>query len=616
VKENVLRRRFNAGEKHSINRNAVYFSFLSLLLFSASFCPGASNNGCPTVQLNDWKFYFAGKDSSLSYVYYDSTRRYQDAAVPHMFPCAGKNNEPRQGFGWYYRVLDVPASSSDKDVFLCFEGVALRSKVFVNGVFAGASDYAYLPFKINLTPFFRAGTALHLAVMVDNRLLDGSLPDTRARGWWNYGGLIREVSLRFVSRLRIDGVRVLTFYHAQDTFDLSLRLSPPQERWDSVSLVFSAADTPSCVFNASLRGTDTVLRIGGVRAWTPESPVLYRFAFVPHFKGRPGDTMRLQRGFCQLTARGSRLFLNGNPCFLRGMSRHDVLGGRGPLLTREERRSDLCDMKAMGVNFLRIAHFPQHRDVYELCDSLGLLVMDEIPAWKSRAAFLGSKRGSAYGAGYVRAMVEAHGNYACVCLWSVGNQLASYKTALADYVGAAAGEAKRVDPSRPVTYCSYYYLWDKAFSRVDVIAVNEYFGWELASLDMLGPMIDKIHKDWPDKPVLVSEFGAQTKPGLRNPAAKLAGAVKSMLTKDLSEDHHQLFLRSHMDSIWTRRAFVGGMVVWSYNDYMSYLNKARTDDMPVGLNACGVVTRDRGKKLSWEIVRQRYDFFRKQFVNR
>jgi hypothetical protein len=71
-----------------------------------------------------------------------------------------------------------------------------------------------------------------------------------------------------------------------------------------------------------------------------------------------------------------------------------------------------------------------------------------------------------------------------------------------------------------------------------------------------------------------------------------------------------------MDSIWTRRAFVGGMVVWSYNDYMSYLNKARTDDMPVGLNACGVVTRDRGKKLSWEIVRQRYDFFRKQFVNR
>ena len=71
-----------------------------------------------------------------------------------------------------------------------------------------------------------------------------------------------------------------------------------------------------------------------------------------------------------------------------------------------------------------------------------------------------------------------------------------------------------------------------------------------------------------------------------------------------------------MDTIWTRRAFVGGMVVWSYNDYMSYMNKARTADMPVGLNACGMVTRDREKKLSWEIVRQRYDFFRKQFAER
>jgi beta-galactosidase/beta-glucuronidase len=566
--------------------------------------------------LNDWKFYFARKDSSVSSIHYDSTRQYKDAAVPHTFPREGKNNEPGQGFGWYYRDLVVPASSAGKDAFLCFDGVALRAKIFVNGVIAGASDYAYLPFTINLTPFCHAGTRLRLAVMVDNRLLDGKLPDTRARGWWNYGGLISDVSLRLVSRLRIDDVRLLTLYHAKDSFDLSLRLSPPVNKWDSVSLTFSAADMPGRIFKASIKGTDTVLRIGGILSWTPESPVLYRFAFVPHFNGRPGDTMRMQRGFCQLSARDSGIYLNGNPYFLRGMGRIDVLGSKGPLLTREERRADLCDMKAMGVNFMRVVHFPQHRDIYELCDSLGILIMDEIPAWKSKAAFLGSTQGRAYGAGYVRAMIKAHGNYTCVCLWSVGNQLDSYKTALADYVSAAAGEAKKLDPSRPVTYCSYYYLWDKAFSYVDVVAVNEYFGWELASLGMLGPMLDKIHKDWPDKPVLVSEFGVQSKIGLKNPAAHLAGVVKSMVTKDLSEDHHQLFLRSHMDTIWTRRAFVGGMVVWSYNDYMSYLNKARTADMPVGLNACGMVTRDREKKLSWEIMRQRYDFFRAQFTER
>jgi len=501
-------------------------------------------------------------------------------------------------------------------VFLRFEGVALRSKIFVNGVIAGKSAFAFLPFKINLTPFLSGTTKVHLSVMVDNRLLDNSLPDTRARGWWNYGGLIREVSLSLESKVRIDDVRVFTFYHTTDIFDLSVHLSLPENTWDSVSMVISDAQTPSPVFKASLFGTDTVLRIRGVKPWFPESPKLYGFAFVPHCAGRSGDTLRLKRGFCQLTARDSGFFLNGNPCFLRGMGRLDDLGGKGPLLTRDERRADLCDMKAMNVNFLRVVHFPQHRDVYELCDSLGMLVMDEIPAWKSRAAFLGSPQGRAYGAAYARAMVEAHGNHACVCMWSVGNQLDSYKTALADYVSAAAGEVKKTDPSRPVTYCSYYYLWDKSFSHVDAISINEYFGWELASLGMLGPMLDKIHKDWPHKPVLVSEFGVQSKIGLKNDKAKLAGAVKSMVTKDLSEDHHRLFLQSHMDTIWTRRAFTGGMVLWSYNDYMSYMNKTRTADMPAGINACGMVTRDRERKTAWETVRQRYDLFKNQFVEK
>jgi hypothetical protein len=133
---------------------------------------------------------------------------------------------------------------------------------------------------------------------------------------------------------------------------------------------------------------------------------------------------------------------------------------------------------------------------------------------------------------------------------------------------------------------------------------------------MLGPMLDRIHKDWPEKPVLVSEFGAQSKFGLKNPSARLAGPVKSLMSKDLSEDHIRLFLQSHMDTIWTRRGFVDGMVIWAYNDYMSYQNKARTGDMPAGLNACGVVTIDRQKKSSWETVRRRYDLFGRHFTEK
>jgi beta-galactosidase len=181
---------------------------------------------------------------------------------------------------------------------------------------------------------------------------------------------------------------------------------------------------------------------------------------------------------------------------------------------------------------------------------------------------------------------------------------------VAEYVDSVARETRRADPSRLVTYCSYYYLWDKGFPHVDVISINEYFGWELGSLPVLSKMLDNIHRDWPHKPLIVSELGAQAHYGMHNPQPQLAGIVRSVLSKDLSEEHQALYLQSHMDTIWNRRAFINGMVVWGYADYRSGLNKARTSDMPPGLNACGIVTEDRKSKLSYEAVKERFGIFR------
>ena len=298
--------------------------------------------------------------------------------------------------------------------------------------------------------------------------------------------------------------------------------------------------------------------------------------------------LTINRIICEVWRGTILLFLDGRP------------------LSREQRLADLADIKSMGANFLRIAHFPQHRDIYELCDSIGLLVMDEIPAWKTNPKFLGSKAGREYGGTYMREMVAAHGNYTSLVIWSIGNQFKSYKTSVADFVGAVVSVVKQVDPSRLVTFCSYYYMWDKAFKSVDIIAINEYFGWELASLDMLPPMLDKIHKEWPDKPVIVSELGAQAQLGLRNGEPKLAGPIKSMLVKDISEDHQALFIAAHMDSIRSRHMFVNGMVVWDYNDYMANLNKKHAPGTPQGLNSCGIVTVNRERKLSYNVIRERY----------
>jgi beta-glucuronidase len=590
----------------------VVLLFLLIPLSLYSFSDSVGSNA--VLLDNSWEFFFAGKDSSTAYAHSGAASSLETVAVPHMFPQKGANKVPAQGFGWYFLNMEIPRSYFNKDVFLDFEGVCLRSEVFVDGVPAGGCAFAYVPFKVNLTPFLQGKAKIRLAIRIDNRLLPRQIPDINAKGWWMYGGLIRQVYLSARPKHRIDNVAIRTIYYARDTFDLLLALRPAQVRWDSVVLTITALDKQLPQYKATINETDTVLRIGRIREWTPESPYRYVFLMIPFFNGTAGDTLRLLRGFCQLTTRKAKLYLNGNPCYLRGMGRHDVLDNKGPLLTREERLRDLVDMKSLGVNFLRVAHFPQHRDIYELCDSLGLLVMDEIPAWKTDARFLGSKVGKSNGAAYIQNLIAAHGNYTCVCLWSLGNQFASYKTSVADYVGAVSAEVKKIDPSRLRTFCSYYYFWDKAFLLVDVIAVNEYFGWELASLGMLGPMLDRINKDWPDKPVLVSELGAQAQWGLRKPHPKLAGAVTSIFSKDLSEDHQALFIQAHMDTIWGKRAYVNGMVVWAYADYMTYQNKARTAAMPAGLNGCGIVTGARTKKLSYAVVKNRYTAFHDRFA--
>ncbi|MBN1127624.1 MAG: hypothetical protein JXA71_01465 [Chitinispirillaceae bacterium] len=584
-----------------------------LALVALLFCVPGVSDAFQVPLADGWRFYFAGNDTAAC-SRRDTFPAGPAVSLPHVFPAADTSGRPIEGVGWYFRDLPMVSAYAGKSLFLDCGGACLRADVFVNGKPAGKSAFPYLPFRVDLTPVLPKKGSVRLAIRVDNRLREREVPDTRANGWWMHGGLDREVALSVLPKARIDGASVRTVHHSGDTFDLHINLAhAAPAMWDSVTIALAELRGGRPLFTARMSGTDTVLCLGGLRAWSPESPDRYRITLVPYFKGTPGDTVRLLRGFCQLTAQGPRLFLNGKPVYLRGMGRHDFLGVKGPLLTRQERLRDLLDLKALGVNFLRIAHFPQHRDVYELCDSLGILVMDEMPAWKTDAAFLGSSEGRAYGAAYMRALVKAHGNHTGICLWSIGNQFASYKDPVARFAESATRATKTADPSRLVTYCSYYYLWDKGFPHVDVISLNEYFGWELGSLPLVSLMLDKVHCDWPGKPLIVSEFGAQAGFGIRNPQPQLAGVFKSVLAKDLSEEHQALYLQSHIDTIWSRRSFVNGMVVWAYADYRAHLNKARSADMPPGLNACGIVTEERNPKWSHDAVRERYLMIRSCF---
>lgn len=576
------------------------------LIFVFSICAECKQNDS-TITLKQWKFqFFEEKNSSDSF-----NNEISLVSIPHTFNSAEKFNEHRLGIGCYTKdILLAPATGHR--IVLYFEGVCLRASIYLDDVLIGVSKYPYLPFEIDLTQFIHKKKNYKLTVQVDNRLRLNDIPDKNCNGWWIYGGLIRDVSILFKPEKQINKLSLSTIYVNRDTFFLNISCSTQIEP-DSIRMQIQDEED-SIFYIAQIKPPykkDITFRIDNVKAWSPDLPYLYNFVFIPYFGNKTGIPITFKRGFAQLTSKSQKLFLNGKQIFLRGIGRHDFYDLNQPLITKEQCLEDLLSLKKLNANFLRIAHFPQHNEIYRICDSLGIIVMDEIPAWKTRTEFLKSETGIKTACGYMHNLIQEHGNFTSVMIWSIGNEFQSYRDDISEYVSKTASYVKRIDSSRLTTYCSYFYHYDKSYDFVDIVSVNEYFGWYLGSLDLLSPMINKLHSQWPDKPIIISEFGAAAQYGYYNSSPKLANSFNSIFNKDLSENHQALYIGSHMREIFSNKNICSGMVVWCFSDFMEPRKKPKLKDFECGINTMGLFNNQRKAKMAAKVVTEVYDSIQK-----
>jgi beta-glucuronidase len=585
---------------------ALISKFLILSQVAFAIALSAQTDASRSIQ-KIWHFRYLDKDSIFDFKKVKSDiERDSLVSPPHSFNLNEKLGNHRAGFARYSQWLELPKNLQNRKAYFVSDGIALRCRVFIDSLLIGEHRYAWTPFSMDVTRCLKSGERHLISIVVDNRLLEKDIPDRKCDGWWVYGGMIRNAYMEFRKPDGLDRVFLKTFHVNGDIFDLSTNF---ETRGTVDSVVLSIKNGKKTFFTGALKISDSVsrsIRMANIHSWSPEDPFLYDFIFTPYSRGNGMDSVMIRRGFAQLTTRGNKLLLNGNSIYLRGIARHDVIASRGPLLTRQECLNDLLDIKELGANFMRIAHFPQNDIVYKLADSLGIIVMEEIPAWKTAAEFLSSEQGKALASSYIREVIKNHGQHTCIGIWSIGNEFNTLRSDVASYVKYMTESIKKFDESRPVTYCSYFYQFDKAYGYADIISINEYFGWYLGSISLLSPMLQKVHSEWPEKPMIIAEFGAQAALGLRNPAAKLAGTLISPFNKDLSEDHQALYLRSHIDTIWKNNTICNGMVVWLYNDFNAPCEKPHSMDMPLGLNGMGIVDGDRRRKKAFDVVKAKY----------
>jgi beta-glucuronidase len=254
--------------------------------------------------------------------------------------------------------------------------------------------------------------------------------------------------------------------------------------------------------------------------------------------------------------------LNGRPLNFRGVFIHEDDKGRGFAIDNAIRERQLGWVRQLGATMLR-GHYPLHPYYQERADELGIMQWSEVPVYSVRARYLKQTLVRQLAARELESNIEANGNHPSVITWSIGNELSSRPGPVqGDYIRRAATAAKRLDPSRPVSYAVAGYPavgCQRRYGPLDIVGVNDYFGWypgpmgSLFDRDKLSPYLDSLRRCYPNDAIMVTEFGAE---------ANRDGSVEDKGTYAFQQD----FVNYHL-SVFATKAWLSGALYWALNEF-------------------------------------------------
>jgi hypothetical protein len=265
--------------------------------------------------------------------------------------------------------------------------------------------------------------------------------------------------------------------------------------------------------------------------------------------------------------------------------------------------ADFADLKRLNAVLSRPAHYPQADFVLDYADRHGLLLIPEIPAWQLTAAQMAQPHMRALAQQQLQEMITAHANHPSVWAWSVGNELESNTPSGHAFVGELVRIAKALDPTRPVSFASNRLgarPWADATALADFVMMNAYYGTWGGPKGELGPALDAVHATWPDKPVIISEYGFEPHwerdggPDAPDPSHYYAIPPEVPPDSEAADSQRQQLIQEQL-AVHRRKPFVAGAIFWTYQDYRT----PRSYHM-------GVVSAERDRRSSWSVLRDAY----------
>lgn len=577
------------------------------LTFSALFAMAVSMQTLAqreNILINqDWDFRFShqvDKNSSRQ-VDLPHTWNAQDAL-------SGKPDYKR-GIGNYDKKLFIRSEWKGKRLFLRFEGANCVSNVFINGKQIGEHRGGYGAFIFEITDKVNYGKDNTVLVRVNNGEQLDVMPLV---GDFNfYGGIYRDVHLLVTEDICISpldyaspGVYLFQQHvgEKQAAVLARINLSNGTEHPRQATLRLQVKEGDKVVYQAdkkvtvaphtSVQPEEMSFTLLNPRLWNGrEDPFMYQTVITLVKDGKEIDKVEQPLGLRYYATDADRgFFLNGKHLPLHGVCRHQEWAEVGNALRPMHHEEDTRLMLEMGVNAIRLAHYPQATYMYDLMDRNGIVTWAEIPfvgpGGYADKGFVDQPSFRENGKEQLKEMIRQHFNHPSICFWGLFNELKENGDNPLEYIKELNVLAHQEDPTRPTTSASNQ---GGAINFItDNIAWNRYDGWYGATPATLASWLDKTHQAHPEIKIAISEYGA---------GASIYHQQDSLVqTSPGSWWHPENWQTEYHIQNWkiiSERPYVWGSFVWNMFDFGA---AHRTEGDRPGINDKGLVTHDRKVK--------------------
>jgi beta-galactosidase len=560
-----------------------------------------------------WRFVLADSVQMAETDYNDSWWRLLD--VPHDWaiegdfyagnPSGAGGGALPGGIGWYrkrFSLGDCETSMKETRFFMEFDGVYMNSTVYVNGQKVGYRPYGYSSFEYDITPYVREGENV-VAVRVDN----SDQPNSR---WYSGCGIYRHVWLTKTNPIHVKHWGVFAdarVAKGKGRLNIEVALENDTKYPDPVVTIENALVDPNGRVVGRSKGAKSVISVAKPMLWSCETPQIYKVRTQVKVGGKVVDEVETATGFHDFKFDAQTGFwLNGKNFKLNGVCEHHDLGCLGAAINEDALHRKLTKLKAMGVNSIRSSHNPPAPELLNMCDTMGLIVMDEsFDMWRRKKTQND----------YARFFDEWHErdltdlilrdrNHPSVLMWSIGNEvLEQWSSAEADTLTleqanlilnaghdastlAKEGElsvqslltrhlaeiVKRYDTSRPVTSgCNEPSPNNHLFKSgaIDLIGFNYHHQW-----------VKDVPKNFPGKPFIFSESvsalqsrGFYMMPSdtvFRAPVQWWLPYTDPTYMCSAYDNFHASWSSTHEETwdVVKHTPYVGGQYIWTGFDYI------------------------------------------------